>query len=57
MAKSGRTIPIKGQQGFIDQHGNFHNRRAALEIAYSCGQLSHEEKTGNKNELFSEDLW
>lgn len=53
---SGGSESWKGsEQGFIDQWGNFLTREEALEIAEKQGQIR--EKHGNKNMLFSEDLY
>ena len=50
------------EQGFIDHHNNFLDRKEALEHAYECGQLSskiyHDKKEGSDfSNLISEDLW
>lgn len=48
-------------EGFIDNKGNFLNRKEAFLKAVDCGQLSQttfEYKVSNgENELFSEDLY
>jgi hypothetical protein len=45
---------VTGEQGFVDEHGNFLNRvKAGLE-AMGSGQL---EKLPRPPRLFSEDLW
>lgn len=44
----------KTTQGFIDNFGNFHNRKEALKIAISMGQLIAKHEAGR--ELYSEDL-
>ena len=44
------------EQGFIDQEGNFYNRKAALEHIKKCKQPLPLKNT-NTNELFSEDLY
>ena len=42
------------EQGFLDNHGNFHNRKSAMQEAKRCKQpLIGEEK----EELFSENLY
>lgn len=41
-----------GQQGFIDQLGQFYTRGEAAKIAYENGQI-----TVKKVELYSEDLY
>lgn len=43
------------EQGFLDQHGVFYNRKEALEIALAANQLIR--KTQPADELFSEDLY
>lgn len=45
------------EQGFIDQKGNFLNRKEAFRVAAEAGQII--EKTGGKDskELYSEDLY
>ncbi len=57
-----RTHPInisdtRGEQGFIDNKGNFHDRKTAFIIAEANGQII--KKSGNpaSKELFSEDLY
>lgn len=45
----------ESEQGFIDQYGNFYNREDSLKIATTAEQLRR--KTGNKHQLFSEDLY
>ena len=46
-------------QGFVDQFGDFHDRRSALVIALRHSQIKPEGKSGNpdSDELFSEDLY
>lgn len=45
-------------QGFIDQFGVFMDRKEALEVAKSAGQLNIARiKTWPDDELFSEDLY
>ena len=47
-------------QGFVDEAGNFLNRRDAYELAVSTGQIDrsgHPPNSYNGNELYSEDLW
>lgn len=55
MATSGIPIPIVGQQGFLTSEGHFVNRYEARDIARMAGQIL--AKTGNPDELFSEDIW
>ncbi len=57
MVKNGYPKPIKGEQGFVTIAGRFVNRNLALKIAILAGQLTMENKKGNQNDLFSEDLW
>ncbi len=56
--------PKKGyreiEQGFVDNKGNFLNRREAWHTAAMCMQLSFNnviDNVGGDPELFSEDLW
>lgn len=42
------------EQGFIDEDGNFYNRKDAEVYARNCGQLTKQIIDG---ELTSEDLW
>lgn len=45
-------------QGFIDQFGEFHTRKVALEIATKSLQINtRRPKTAPIDELFSEDLY
>jgi hypothetical protein len=43
---------VDGEQGFLDDAGNFLNRAAAAKHAFACGQIK-----GEKKGLFSEDVW
>ncbi|HYX22471.1 MAG TPA: hypothetical protein VFA98_16625 [Thermoanaerobaculia bacterium] len=43
---------VDGEQGFLDDEGNFLSRAMAAGHAFACGQIK-EEKKG----LFSEDVW
>lgn len=56
--------PKKGyreiEQGFVDNKGNFLNRKEAWHTAAMCMQLSLNDvitETRSDPELFSEDLW
>jgi hypothetical protein len=47
-------IPIHShEQGFVDEDGNYYNRKEALEVAISNGQVPK----NFKQVLSSEDLW
>lgn len=46
----------KGEQGFIDERGNFLNRKDAAEIAAFWEQLKTGRLIASPN-LFSEDMW
>jgi hypothetical protein len=47
-------IPIQShEQGFVDDLGNYYNRKDALQIAINAGQISKDFK----QILSSEDLW
>lgn len=48
---------IGEDQGFIDQFGDYHNRKDALVIATHAKQLLGRVKTGGGNQLYSEDLY
>jgi hypothetical protein len=49
-----RYIPnLQTGDGFIDNHGDFHNRPEALVIANRAGQV----RSSNGVDLYSEDLW
>jgi len=53
-----RWKPEEIIQGFIDQFGDFHDRKEALAIAEAAGQIGvYRPKTAPKDELFSEDLY
>lgn len=45
----------EAEQGFIDNHGCFLDRKEALAVAKAAGQLIR--KTQPEDELFSEDLY
>lgn len=47
---------IFGEQGFLDQEGNFLNREEALLHAQDCKQLLPDRPLWG-DELFSENLW
>lgn len=54
MVKEFRT----GEQGFIDQFGEFMNRFEALDVAKAAGQLNtRRPKTPPEDRLFSEDIY
>ena len=44
------------EQGFIDNYGNFYNRKSALKHVNECGQQCL-LRNFNSDELFSEDLY
>lgn len=46
-----------GYQGFIDQFGNFHNRKRAMEIVKESGQPFNIERNGGDIVLFSEGIY
>lgn len=52
--QEGFTKVNKTTQGFVDNFGNFHDRKEALKIAISMGQLIAKHEGGY--ELYSEDL-
>ena len=46
------------EQGFIDQHGVYMDRKEALIVATAAGQINTQRtKTNPLDELFSEDLY
>lgn len=55
LARGGEPTPVVGEQGFVNENGNFLNRKEALCEAIRCNQLIR--KTNPKDRLFSEDLW
>lgn len=55
MARAGIPIPIKGEQGFVTDEGQFVSRRLARGIAEMASQIVN--KNGNPEELYSEDVW
>lgn len=55
---SGEKDPLM-DQGFIDNRGNYLDRKEALILATEAGQIgsgSSGKKTGSKHELYSEDI-
>ena len=52
-----RGSVAQANQGFVTLDGEFLTREQALERAVECGQVDMRTKTGNKFELFSEDLY
>ena len=51
-------MALRWEQGFIDQHGVFMDRREALQVATEAGQLNtRRSKTSPEDRLFSEDLY
>jgi len=52
------TSPAEWEQGFVDQHGVFMDRREALQVAINAGQIGrYRPKTNPDYQLFSEDLY
>lgn len=54
LAGRGHSIPIIGEQGFIDDQRGFVTREEAAQIALDQGQIGRLHAPPN---LFSEDLW
>lgn len=54
LADLGHTIPITGEQGFIDDQAGFVDRLEAAHIALLLGQVAALRWPPH---LFSEDLW
>lgn len=44
-------------QGFVDEHGTFYDRHAALDHAIACGQRLRDPLSAPQHGLFSEDVW
>ena len=57
MVLNGYDKPITGEQGFINDDGEFLDRKQALKEAEWSMQVNSDTKVGNKNHLFSEDVW
>ncbi len=48
----------KWEQGFVDQWGNFHTRKEAMQIVKENGQpFNAERNKGNGKDLYSEGLY
>jgi hypothetical protein len=47
---------IEGEQGFLDDQGNYLNRVQALKHALECGQHKNPDDI-RAGRLFSEDVW
>ena len=45
------------QQGFIDQFGDFMDRKEAFEVVKASGQPLNMERNGSETELYSEGLY
>ena len=63
-AKTDDGIPKRFSEvveGFLDQNGNFYDRKEAFEVAINCGQLSASTRQLKREkcelELYSEDLY
>ncbi len=53
-----RQRAVREIQGFVDQYGNFYDRREALVIATEASQINiRRPKTQPLDRLFSEDLY
>lgn len=51
-----QSFPEDGEQGFFDNQGRFLNRKQALHVALTAGQVKKPEEI-RAGRLFSEDLW
>ncbi len=54
------SIPTKSPkwiQGFVDNRGQFHDRRSAFKIAQAAGQIVKKTGCVEIEELYSEDLY
>lgn len=56
LVAEGEKIPIIGEQGFVDDFGNFLDRKQARIHAIECGQVE-ENNLDHFEQLFSEDVW
>lgn len=56
LVAEGEKTPIIGEQGFVDDKGNFLDRMQARMHAVECGQVE-EDNLDHYREIFSEDLW
>ena len=50
-------IPRKGDQGFINQFGEFRTREEAYKIVQENGQPFNQERNGTGDKLYSEGLY
>lgn len=60
MGGQAKAIGIRGgleEQGFINQFGEFRDRKEALAIVKANGQPFDPERNGSDDELFSEGLY
>jgi len=55
IAKMNKEGQKGGIQGFVNESGEFLDRKQALEEAIRCNQIV--KKHGSQNILFSEDIW
>lgn len=58
LAATGFPTPVGGVQGFINNEGEFLDRKNAMRVAIEAEQLiPREGQHGPDGDLFSEDLW
>lgn len=55
--KVGNKIPLKSEQGFVDNWGNFMTREEAYVVAEARGQIKYPEHGTGNGVLFSEMLY
>jgi hypothetical protein len=56
--KESRLSKLKRwEQGFIDQFGRFHSRKAAMKFIAVNNQPFNKERNGNGDDLYSEGLY
>lgn len=55
--KGGDKIPLKMEQGFVDNWGNFLTREEAYVVAEARGQIKYPEHGNGSGKLFSEMLY
>lgn len=57
LEKTGWIREGRGEQGFVDQRGNFYNRKEAWKIAKAQGQIIRRVGGDEDGTLFSENLY
>jgi hypothetical protein len=57
IARETGTPTVDGEQGFLDDTGQFLRRKPALTHAVECGQVAKDRLSAPYAGLFSEDVW